>query len=61
MGIYRGYGRRVNRLRYITSRGLRATLRRDEAISPFYPLLLRGLSMRKTDLRSDSSAPNDKL
>lgn len=61
MGATRDLGRRVDRLRVVTRRGLIATLRRDEAISPFYPLHSRGLSMRKTDLRSDSSAPDDKL
>ena len=49
-------------MRYITSRGLRATLRRDgRYIIRLTPCFCEGLLCSKTDLRSEVSALNDKL
>lgn len=62
MGANRGYGRRDNRLRFVTSRGLKATLLTRRAISnPFDLLLSIGQLCQLTDLGSEISALNDKF
>ena len=61
MGANRGLGRSKNRLRFVTSRGLKSDETTDEAIklNPFDLLLSIGQLCQLTDLGS-SLSPDDK-